>query len=361
MALTLSCHIINHGEDALTHWFEIELHDGGKILDGDFFRWAKATKRVLLNPQFDLDGNHIDPAIQVPTAIWEDREGNAFDYDEVMDIAARHFLRRQGILVKLEQWSPTGIRRISGTIVSKTDGRTLTARRIAMTGAIIEIDDATRTVTLRELKLHRGTVDTISTDFDGNIADSNFKDTTTTTAIIGGNIIASLRRRVFCRFPLAVIGAGADITNTDIKFNITFTSNLINEGRIQAYNVDGQADPSVDTGPTLYDRCKDDVTPYISLNPYSDATGIKTITIAADADIKAAVNTPDRFSLSFAYTTAEDDVSVNGTSLHLETIENSGTDEPKLIITHITLGIISGINRGLINHNFLINGGILIA
>lgn len=332
MALTLSCFILDHGEDALTHWFEIELRDGGKTLDGDFFRWAKATKRVLLNPQFDGDGNQIDPAIQVPTAIWEDREGNTFDYDEVMETAARHFLRRQGVLTKLEQWLPTGIRRISGTVVSKTDGRTLAARRAAMAGAVIEVDDATRTVALKELKLHRGTVSTISTNYDGLVTETPLRiDTGSVLEMRGNTGITDFRRRSFTRFPLAVIGASDTVSNVDIKINIVVALGITNEARIQAYNIDGQADPNTDTDANAYTRCKDDSSPYLSGGTQWESTGVKTITIAADADVEAAVDTPDRFSLGFSLTSAENTVTDDAVC---ESIEDAGTDEPKLVVTH---------------------------
>lgn len=332
MALTLSCFILDQGEDALTHWFEIELRAGEVILDGDIFRYVKATKRVLLNPQFDLDGNQISPDIQIPAAIWEDREGNSFDYDTVMDTAARHFLRRQGMLTKLEQWSPDIITRKSGTVVSKTDGRTLAARRVLMSGATVDISTPTKSGTLQKLDLHRGTVSTISADYDAEVNANGTKTTDLTVLNISTSGISSLiRRRTVARFPLAAIGASDIISNVDIKINVLTTPTATSEGRIQAYNIDGQADPNVDIGSDVYSRIKDDGTPYLSGHTFPDSTGIKTLTIAADADVEAAVDTPDRFSLGMSWTSPEN-ASTDG--FDMESSENAGTDEPKLVVTH---------------------------
>ena len=318
------------GEDAICHWIIVQLldHVTGVIYDEDKFRWAKATKFVLTNSPPD-PLNPPDGWIPIFTG---PREANKFDYNEMINLAARHFLRRQGLIVRKPglAWNPSSFTKISGLDVVKTE---FNSDKLAkMQGALFNVQAPDVIGQLTELHLPMGTVTTISADFDGTLVESPLTCTDGgTTLNIGINGIG-FYLRTYARFPLASIDASDSITNVQLIINVLSINGGGSEADIQAYNQDGQADVEADTCANKDTRTANDATPYLDNITDFTTTGIKTLDLGtdADSDVEAAKDAVDRFSLAIN----ENANVTTGDNSTFEAIEDAGTDEPKLEVTH---------------------------
>lgn len=340
--MDLRLRIVEQGEDGRAHWFVVQLLSvaAGEVLDADMFRWVKATKRVLLNPEeveaAPLDMQELVARFSAP------REANHFSYHELADIAARHFLRRQELIqrgVPGLAWTPTGFRREGGGL----DTGPLAARRQAMVGAELLIDAPDVSGSLRLMAPALGTVTTISTDYDA-YGTSSTKIDTGTIIIVRPADVGFTELRMATRFPLTSLPADDTVSNADIKTNVVLVedwSSTAGSWDLEGYNLDGQADPSADAAADFYSRC-DGGTPYVTGTTVYRTTGLKTVTLAGDAnsDIEAAKDAVDRFTLAWNVAGQSDNNSTNDRCNH-EASEDAGTDEAKLILTH-ALGAFAG-------------------
>ncbi len=335
--MDLKLRIADGGEDSLVYWFTVELlSPAGDVLDRDRFRFAKQFKRVLKNPPPDGSNPPPDwkPLMSVP------RESNVFDYDILMDIAARHFLRRQGLIergVAGQAWEPAGWAKRQGADLAlpPEDRRHipfLKDRLAAMRGAELLVDAPGIGGKLRKLPLRAGTLLTISADFDG-FGNGGCADAGTT--IVAGLNFPGSALRAYVKFPLATLPGGADVTDVDFKVNVVFASNAPVLD-VQAYNQDGQANVETDScsapDAVRFPRCADDASPYLNNTTALQSSGIKTLQLpaAADADVESAKGAVDRFSLGIN----ENSLTGSNKNANLESLENAGTDEPKLVVTY---------------------------
>lgn len=325
----LRVRIAGVGEDDLTHWFIIDLVDPftSQVLDRDRFRWAKGTKRILTNPPPDPANPPPDfvPILGPPI------EANKFDYAEALTIAARHFLRRQGLLQRRPglAWTPVTLNRLSGQPVARGDPNSDKLAR--MRGAEALVGDPAITGTIRRRQFGSGTVTTISADFDGDSRDDIPSCITSGNLRVGVNVLGQ-DFRTYIRFPLGSLPATDTITNVDLIVNRVTGFGVDILADIQAYNTNGQADPSPDTCATRRTRCADDATPYVDdTTVFQGLNGIRTIDLGAnaDADVEAAKDGVNRFAIGLNENTAG-----NNNFFTMEGLEDAGTDEPKLEITH---------------------------
>lgn len=336
--MNIRLRIADSGEDALAHWLRVDLLSAtGEILDWDIFRYVKQTKRVITNSD-ELEAQGVpDDAIEL-FAEWEEQEANHFDLATLADTASRHFLRRQGTLVKGQQWAPKSH---TSDRPEPTDDK-LSDRRPRMHGALLEVGAPDIRGTLRKVDKPRGTVTTISAQHDGH----RFPPTGCSTSATEISIGDSDDIRAYAQFSLSSLPTDPDVSNVDLKVKVT-TNHASAEVDIQAYNQNGRASPNDDCSipdPALaYTRMGNDASPYIEAGTQYQTTGVKTIDLgaSADTDVEGAKASVIRFSLGWK----QDDESDTWLVKH-EALENAGTDEPKLVITHThpqTLTVAAGI------------------
>lgn len=171
-----------------------------------------------------------------------------------------------------------------------------------------------------------GTV-TVSADFDGYVNGSGGCVSNETGWTLG--VESSSRYRSYMRFGLSAIPSGVTITNIVLEYNVLVGG--ISQSSLQAYNVDGQRDPQASSCGGRRGETADDTTPYIADGDIVGATGVRSLTLPAEANgdlqnAKAAVN---RFSLAI-----NPGSSSSSTTGQIEAIENPGINQPKLIITY---------------------------
>lgn len=326
--MDLFLHIADSDDDGVAHRFLVELLTPSRVvLDADYFRFAKQTKRVLLNP--------LPDGTLPPTPIYEEREGNTFDYGLLAEIASRHFLRLQGQIPRAtgrSAWQPRSWRQIAG--IALPPALPLAQRRALMRETRLTINAPDIRGALRGLSRQPGTVTTIITDFDGDVR-NNGVTADGVLVVRAGWDGGGWSYRGYVRFPLGAIGASDTVSDVDLKVNIFWAGGATGLWDYQAYNQDGQADPNTDAGADRYARCGDDATPYIDDTIEPRTTGIKTYNLpaAANTDVEAAKTAVNRFSIGTKEQGDDDD------SGNFESIENAGTDEARLIVTHTAASV----------------------
>jgi len=341
--ITFELRIVDSGENSLVHWLEIELlGESNEVLDRDRFRWVKATKRVLLN-QPKLNEFGVSPPNWIPK-FSEPIEANKFDYDEIGDTASRHFMRRQGFVPSGSlrgegkvAWEPNSITKLSGENIDLSVGSN-TDRIALMKGTILSISTNINEQ-LKPVNGHIGTVTTISASWDAFALKDNTDDgficptTTTDVTISRGKIEAfglDLTGRVQLRFDVNVIG-DVSVSDVDLKVNIVSQLGALKVD-IAAYDTNGQTDPTLDSCSNRWTRSATGNL-YVNDTTVFQSTGIKTVDLGttADTDVEAARDSNSPYSLGLN----EDNTSASGIkNTKLEALENSGTDEPKLVVTH---------------------------
>ena len=321
------------GHDGLAHWFTIELlpADAAVVLDADRFRFPVVLGRRLLNPP---DDSLNPPPDWQPD--WSPLHNvNGFAFPALADLAARHFLRRQGLepggRADASVVTPTSVAELTGRPDADAD---LTARRLAMAGAEI----AVRLPTSGELHPVSGpapgTVTTIATDYDGNAVNGTGGDDTSTTLGVGFNTSSAYRG--YIRFPLAAIPDSAVVDNVDLRL---YVSSIGGSAPVtvdlQPYHASsrGLTDPQPDSLATRFARCVDAATPYVNNTGVLGTTGSKTLDLGttADADVRNALAS-DRFSVALN----EDSMASGVHIANLAAIEHATQEEAKLVVTHRT-------------------------
>lgn len=175
---------------------------------------------------------------------------------------------------------------------------------------------------------------TISASWDGEVNGNTTCDNNDTESRIGyssGNFY-----RVYFKFPLDSLPAGATINSVSLQ--VDTLSSIAGGGPdvdIQAYDQNGQADVQADSCTNRANRSVNDTTPYIDNDTATfSTTGQKIIALPASAyaDILNAKSALNRFSLAIN----EDGTLNDGTAryIFIQTIERSGSGEPKLIIDY---------------------------
>lgn len=310
------------------------VEEQGGVVDEDVFRWAKGRGSADEPPPGWKPG-HAGP-----------QETNAFTYRELVEIAARYFLRRQAEAGHVAfpwppehppvGWKPSRFFVQHGG----ADTEFPLARRLAaMRGAMLVVEVPALTGHLRWLPPAAGDVVTISTNFDGT---ASFGDLiyscndTATTVFVGVEVTPSVYLdRVYARFPLTSLPSGADVVGVDLRVNVAGVvgAPLVD---VQAYNQNGQADPQADVCSTRHSRCADDPTPYLNNITDFQTTGVKTLTLPGAApDVMAAKTAVNRFTIAFN----EDNTSQTGSNYaRLTTLEAGTGNEAKLILSYSVLG-----------------------
>jgi hypothetical protein len=176
---------------------------------------------------------------------------------------------------------------------------------------------------------------TITTDYDGHVylnvgTGEYIKNTTAGEARVGFSSKDNYKYRSFFRFPLTDLPSNANISQVRLYVYCRYYGSSTHLTDIHAYGTNGQENPEVDTGQTLYDRCA-------SGNLYVDdsvdlrTSGDKWFVLAGSVaqDIINAKNVVNRFSLALH---EEGD---NDTYAALDTLETSAGYPAKLEITYI--------------------------
>lgn len=192
---------------------------------------------------------------------------------------------------------------------------------------------------LRQIRseiLRPGTVTVISTDYDGFVDAAGLKDDIAVLLVLrGAPGVPAFQVRSFLRFPLAALPANDLVSIADVTVNVQVVIPPLppETVRIQAYNKDGQADPSVDAGAVNYTRAKNDPSPYLSGILQWQVVGLYTHSLPQAAQDQIMVNKAavGRFSLGFAY---DQDENTFTTFTALEALEAVTTGEVKLALTH---------------------------
>lgn len=320
---------------------QVELLDGsGDVVDVDWFRFAKQKGKVLLNPKPDGTAPK-DPQFAIKPL-------NQLAYDELGMVAARQFLRRQGMISR-EQWAPVAVTQRKGQPVASLAPD---ARWAASVGAELVVDTGIagegQLKQIRSEIKRPGTVTVISTDYDGFVDAAGLKDDVAVVLAIRGTPgVPAFQIRSFVRFPLAALPANDLVSIADVTVNVqaVVPAGPPETVRIQAYNKDGQADPNADAGAANYTRTKDDLSPYLSGIPQWQAIGLYTHSLPQAAQDQIMVNKAavDRFSLGFAH---DQDENTFTKLTFIEAIEAVTTGEVKLALTHKPLDGRMSRNRG---------------
>lgn len=172
---------------------------------------------------------------------------------------------------------------------------------------------------------------TINADFDAQWKTGNIC-TTNGSTIYWGHDTSLNYEYLYARFPLVDLNslpAGATITKVTLS-----TTQESRQGfptvKVQAYNQDGQADPTADTCVTVGTRSKDDPTPYISS---SQGTGSWDLGAQGILDINAAKVAVDRFSVAVNTSGMAGNEYPNTWTVYAT---ENGTNVPRLIIDYTT-------------------------
>lgn len=203
-------------------------------------------------------------------------------------------------------------------------------RRMALNIAVESLTGEPARVTTR---IPRGTVANIDADFDG-YAESDGGSTTGTTITVqrGGGFDEP--RRVFIRFPLAVLPTGVTVNDVSLQFNKTSESVEVGEDiEARSYNSIGDDDPQADDSDTQFVSC---ATGTIRATITGDGTGSISVDLgtAVDAEVEGNIDSPDRWSVGLV---GDADWESSETVV-IEAIENAGTDPATLIVDYSTAG-----------------------
>lgn len=177
----------------------------------------------------------------------------------------------------------------------------------------------------------QGIIITINTDFDGHV-DSTPVCNNTAGAL---ELEQSSARRPYIRFLLTDLPSGATVTDVDFEVEMDTPNGGI-QSDVQAYNLDGQADPQADVTSdcaTARTRTANDTTPYLDEDGFAGSSGTKTLQLpaAANTDVQNAKAAVNRFSIGINEGAT---VQNFGTATSVRAIEHAGTVEPRLIITY---------------------------
>ena len=172
---------------------------------------------------------------------------------------------------------------------------------------------------------------TITADYDGEVDGSGTKNDIAGEMYVSCRPKAAYPSRSYIRFPLTALPSNIVITQVRLYVYCFGAGGSTHLTDIHAYGTNGQEDPQVDTGTTLYDRCA-------SGNLYVDdstdlrTTGDKWFILGGSVaqDIINAKNAVNRFSLALH---EEGDNEAAGAGL--TTLENTANPYPaKLEITY---------------------------
>ena len=305
--MDLHLKIVESGDDGGCYWFLVRLTNvgGNFTYDTDEFRWAKQTHGG--------------------------REINRFDYLKLARVAARHFLRRQGVELPetLEDGSPWQLGAPVRQGAQPVTTQPLTERLTRMLGAQLRVDAPEIEVALKQIPTGPGTVVTISTDFDGDVDSSN-------TATNGGTTLRyddTSDYFMYMRFPLAALPAGAEVSQTDLVVEVTDDIASTSRADFQGYNQNGQADPNSDSGTVKRTRCSNDSSPYVDGRLSFQSIASETITLgsAANTDLTNAKLAVNRFSVGVSIST---NVGSGNVGAAVEALEHASANEPTLSITY---------------------------
>ena len=321
--MVLKLTILRTWETELIHWLSIRMEEPGYLTYEDNFGWVKAKAQVNVGTE------------EVP--IWELREKNAFDYQSIAEIAARHFLRLNGRIPPEWRkaggaWPTVSVKLLKG---GAKLSQSLSTRFKELVGAELEATINWPWLSQWE-KPKLGDVLTISADYDAYVETTPTKTATTVILKIGYSTTTDFYR-TGVRIPLTSLPSNPTISDVDLVVKVTDAASAQTVD-VQAYNLNGQADPEVDAAAAFRDRCADDATPYLAANTFGETLGVKTLQLPAEANTdvqnaKAAVN---RFSLGFQRVGG-----TSGAAIQIEAIENSATDEAKLTITYTLVQIVT--------------------
>lgn len=340
--LKMNLRIADEGEDAQVHWLLIELvSDGGVVLDVDRFRWVKGTKRPIRNKyqmQFTETGepkNWWDVLGLPPPGYKHDymveREANQFGYAKIARTAARHFLRRQGLIPRMVNWNPVSVD--SGLSPSVTIGEEQAVLRRRIKGAMLRIDTGMEGV-LERKNPHIGTVTTILTEVAGGETATvrNDTDTCQDDELIGATTATF---SCYVRFPMDAITATDTASKVDFVITIDQDTGDGQQYDLAPYGVNGGGASDSDSCATKSDEADHDFrTPYLADNTVMATTGTKTIELGATAEADVAL----QFGVGGQFTvqiTPDGLPGGEGNKFNrFEALDDAGTDEANLVVTH---------------------------
>jgi len=136
---------------------------------------------------------------------------------------------------------------------------------------------------------------TIETDYDGDVRDDGLKETVLATIYVG---YLKFAYRIFLRFPLDALPAGSTVNSVTLILVVKEPGGAAHLLDVHAYNLVGQADPEVDTGLTLWDRCASGQL-YLDDSIDLRTVGSKSLPLGGTvcSDVEAAKAAVNRFSL----------------------------------------------------------------